>query len=348
MESLDNGVNNSVNQGPKRTGALLADARVAAGLELTDIARETRIPLRHLKAIEADRHDELPALPYAIGFVKSYARSVGLDIEATAAQFRSETTKVAHVPTPLTLEPLDERRMPARVLVFASVAVVVAIIAGLSAWGSGMFDAPPPPEATAPDTSVAAAPVEAEPAPLAGHGVAVAGADGAATLPPAMPAALPAGAATGPVVLTAREPVWVKIFDRATNTTVRIGVLQAGESYTVPSDPPGLMLWTGKAGAIDVAVGGRRIPPLGGPVETVRNLSLAPADLIARGNPAAPGAAPAAASGAAGATTAAVNGAQQAAPVGPRPIAQMPRPRPAPAGTLPDAAMSPAAATPGV
>ena len=45
---------------------------------------------------------------------------------------------------------------------------------------------------------------------------------------------------------------------------------------------PGLLLWTGKAGVLKVIVGGRAIPPLGKPVETVRDVSLAPADLLAR------------------------------------------------------------------
>ncbi|MFZ4688545.1 MAG: helix-turn-helix domain-containing protein [Polymorphobacter sp.] len=128
--------------GAKRTGAMLSAGRIAAGLELVDVARETRVPLRHLKALEADRHDELPALPYAIGFVKAYARAIGLDPESVAAQFRGETSKSAHVPTPVTLEPLDERRLPSRGLVFGSLAAIVLIIAGLSAWGAGVFDPP--------------------------------------------------------------------------------------------------------------------------------------------------------------------------------------------------------------
>ena len=66
-------------------------------------------------------------------------------------------------------------------------------------------------------------------------------------------------------MLTAHEAVWVKIFDKATNASVKIGVLQPGESYTVPSEPAGLLLWTGKAGALDVTVGGRRIPAAGWP-----------------------------------------------------------------------------------
>jgi cytoskeleton protein RodZ len=321
VELLDNGLNGVANNGPKRTGAVLAEARIAAGIELSDIARETRVPLRHLKAIDAERHEDLPALPYAVGFVKSYARAVGLDPEAIAAQFRSETTKSAHVPTPLSLEPLDERRMPARMLVLGSIGAVILVIAALSAWGAGMFDKPPPAEIVANDALPAAqAPVD--PAAVTQDGEAGAAQD--AVAPPAVAvagaAALPPGEARGPVVLTAREPVWVKIFDKASNASMKIGVLQAGESYTVPSEPAGLLLWTGKAGALDVTVGGRRIPPLGGPVETLRNLSLAPADLLARGTPAA-----------------AVAGADAAAavvpPAGPRPIAQVPQPKVTPSVT---------------
>jgi cytoskeletal protein RodZ len=301
----------------KRTGATLLAARTAAGLELTDVARETRVPLRHLKALETDAHDQLPALPYAIGFVKAYARAVGLDPETLADHFRSETSKGAHVPTSLTLEPLDERRLPSRGLVFVSVGVVVAIIAGLSAWGAGMFDPPTP-------TIIATAPPPpAEPevaaAPAADQGVAVDPAMVAA--PGATGVAPPTGGivASGVVVLTAKEDVWVKIYDNATKTTAKIGILKAGESFTVPPVPPGLMLWTGKAGALDVSVGGRALPPLGGPVEAIRNVSLAGPDLVARANGTA----------ATGGATAAAGGAATGAPIatlpsGPKPIATIP------------------------
>lgn len=258
--------------GAKRTGAMLAGARAAARLELTDIARDTRIPLRHLKALEEDRHDELPALPYAIGFVKSFARAVGLDAEVVAGQFRAETSKGAHVPSLSTLEPLDERRLPSQALVYGSVALVVAIIAGLSAWGAGAFDPPTP---AAAEIVAAAPPAEAE-------SVAVDPAPQASVTGLAPPAVVGGPVvAGGPVVLTAREDVWIKIYDGTTKLSVKTGTLAAGESFTVPADP-GLQLWTGKAGALDISIGGRPIPPLGGPVETVRNVSLAPADLVAR------------------------------------------------------------------
>ncbi len=281
-----------------RTGATLANAREAAGLQLADVARETRVPLRHLKAIESDSHDALPALPYALGFVKAYARAVGLDPETVANQFRSETSKLPHVPTPRSLEPLDERRLPTRGLVVGSIALVVAIIAGLSAWGSGAFDpAAPAADVVATETidaieeapaevpaAVAAAPDAMSPDSMSAADAAVPAA--------AVPGAVAASTAGGPVIITAREDVWVKIYDAAGSPSDKIGIMKAGERFQVPADRPGLMLWTGKAGALSISVAGRQLPPLGGMVETVRNVSLAPADLLARSAAAAPAAAP--------------------------------------------------------
>ena len=283
----------AIEPGAQRTGTMLAAARVAAGIDLADLARDTRIPLRHLRAIEADSHASLPALPYTIGFVKSFAKAVGLDPEAVAMQFRSETSKMAHVPSVPSLEPLDERRLPSRGLVGASIAVVVLIIAGLSAWGAGLFDpaSPPPAVVSASPAALPPSPVPApvsvtttDTAPAADASLTATGPTGAAAPSAVIPVA---GAAVpgGPVVLTANEDVWIKIYDKATKTSAKIGILKSGERYVVPVDPPGLQLWTGKAGALSVTVNGKPIPPLGGPVQTVRDVSLAAADLMARAAP---------------------------------------------------------------
>jgi len=270
---------------PRRVGAVLGEARVAAGLELADIARDTRVPVRHLRAIESDDHSALPALPYAIGFVKSFARAVHLDAEAVATQFRSETSKTAHVPAVASIEVLDERRMPPRGLLVLSIVAVLAIVAAVVAYSAGMFtpshsavvaaaEAPalPPPAAATP--AEAAAPVAAAPATAA--------------------AAAPV-IAPGPVSITATEDAWIKIYDKATRTSVKVGNLKAGERFDVPAEPAGLMLWTGRAGALKISVGGRVLPPLGGPAQTVKDVSLVPADLVARAAAAAAAPAPAAA-----------------------------------------------------
>ena len=249
-------------------GALLAEARAAAGRDLADLARETRVPLRHLMAIEADDHEALPALPYALGFVKTFARSVGLNPESVGAQFRAETRLTPHVPSAPSLEPLDEARLPSQGLALAGLAVLVLVIGGLGLYGSGVLDpVPSAPQVAAPapaaiDTATAAASVPA-PAPAA----AAPGASAATATPATIPL-------SGPVTLTARTDLWVKIYSRITGRKAFQGLMVAGSIYKVPEDNGPLVLRAGRAGEIEVSVAGVKLPPLGGSVETVDGVVL--------------------------------------------------------------------------
>jgi cytoskeleton protein RodZ len=276
---------------PLSVGALLTETRAAAGRELADVARETRVPLRHLMAIEADDHQSLPALPYALGFAKSYARVLGLDPEAVAAQFRAETSLTPHVPAATESAPMDESRLPPRSLAWASLGLLAVIVVALGLYGAGVFDPPPPPPvataspdnglllpppapAAGPDALPAAPPVT-DPATLAPAGAAV---------PAAPVAAAPVLPTAGPVALLAREDVWVKIYDRSTGRRAFMGVLAAGQQYDVPAGSS-LTLRAGKAGVIDVRVAGVKLPPLGGPVQTIDGVLLTAPALAARFDP---------------------------------------------------------------
>ena len=282
---------------PERIGARLAAARIAAKLDLIDIARETRVPLRHLKAIEADAHDELPAMPYAVGFVKSLARAVGMDPEEAGQRFRAETTMIPHTPMAASLEPLDERRLPSRTMVMASVAGLVLLLGGLTAYGAGWFDAPVHSTVAAAAPATSRVPVEA--APAAGtDGVPLVSGDTVPAAPAAVvPAAAPAvaGASSG-VSIIANDDAWIRVYRTSATTgrpeAVKTGLMVKGERYDVPAEA-GLKLWTGRAGALRLSVDGRALPPLGGPAETVRNVSLDAAALRARLVPASAAAAPA-------------------------------------------------------
>lgn len=59
-------------------GEILAKARIRCSKSIEDIAAETRVPVRYLAAIEAERFDLIPGLVYVKGFVKAFARAVGL------------------------------------------------------------------------------------------------------------------------------------------------------------------------------------------------------------------------------------------------------------------------------
>lgn len=279
--------------GTPRVGERLRRARVEKGLELADIARETRVPLRHLTALETDAHESLPALTYSIGFVKTFARAVGLPPEEVASQFKAETNKVAHVPQTMPLAPLDESRVPPRGVVVGALIAVIAVIGAIWAFGSGMFDRDPMPpapvevaEPAAPssedDSATAVAALPASPTGDVGVPPTTLPADPAAAGQPLDPAAAPvAAAASGQVVLTATTDVWIKVYDAA-QQTVKMGILQPGESYAVPTDRGDLRLWTGRAGALRVTVNGRPVAPLGAPMETVQDVVLTPAALMAR------------------------------------------------------------------
>ncbi len=64
---------------PEISGPGLRRAREARGLSLRQISNVTKIGIRFLEYIEADRHEFLPAPVYLRGFLSEYARLVGLD-----------------------------------------------------------------------------------------------------------------------------------------------------------------------------------------------------------------------------------------------------------------------------
>jgi flagellar biosynthesis protein FlhG len=68
-----------INAETEFTGRLLAKVREAMGVELSEIARATKISVAHLSAIESESFDELPALVYTRGFVQQLAKFLKLD-----------------------------------------------------------------------------------------------------------------------------------------------------------------------------------------------------------------------------------------------------------------------------
>ena len=67
-------------------GAFLAAKRGERGLSLEQAASATRIRLEFLSALEADEPELLPAPVYARGYLRTYARYLGLDEESLVAR----------------------------------------------------------------------------------------------------------------------------------------------------------------------------------------------------------------------------------------------------------------------
>lgn len=101
------------------------DTRVLAGLSLADVERDTRINRAYLEAIEDGRFTDIPAPIYARGFVRSYARHLGLDPEQCVAA-------MPDLPRPIGLEPMPGlRRTVAPVLPAVNLPVAGGIAAAL-------------------------------------------------------------------------------------------------------------------------------------------------------------------------------------------------------------------------
>jgi hypothetical protein len=126
-------------------------------------------------------------------------------------------------------------------------------------------------------------------------------------------------------VITANEQVWIQVKDGA--TTLKAGMLEAGQSYEVPATAKAPVLTTGKPEAIRISVGTADAPPVGPAATTVTNVSLLGPDLMRGPAASAPAAPPAA-------TPAAVPAATRRA-TRPAPPRQTPAAAPAPAPAAP-------------
>jgi len=60
-------------------GHILREARENKGLTLEDVQAKTRISVRYLAALEGGRYDALPTPVHVRGFLRNYARYLGLD-----------------------------------------------------------------------------------------------------------------------------------------------------------------------------------------------------------------------------------------------------------------------------
>ena len=130
-------------------GARLQEVRDSKQLTLAEVARDTRISLHYLEALESGHYEVLPAPVYARGFMRSYADYLGLDpAEAVMSMARK-------LPVPEDLDPIPGlRRMPSTTvppldLRLAGVVAGIVLLAALLLWiaprlggGTGLPDLP--------------------------------------------------------------------------------------------------------------------------------------------------------------------------------------------------------------
>ncbi len=236
-------------------GERLQREREMRGITLEEIADSTKIGTRSLRALEEEAFDKLPGGIFNKGFVRAYARYLGIDEEQAVTDFLAAAGESEQpLPNPNPTEKISTYRSSNRGWA-AGLALVVLAAGGYAAWrlNLGPFathaaqqsppPAVPPPAAEPPQTGsadAAASPASADRSGMTGS---------------------VAAPAEGFVLLVrAKEDSWLSI--TADGRVVWEGTLPAADTQQVRATKS-VVLKLGNAAGVEVSYNNTVMQPLG-------------------------------------------------------------------------------------
>jgi transcriptional regulator with XRE-family HTH domain len=248
-----------------RAGERLRRARTQLGLTLDQASDRLRIRKDYLAALEDMNVKLLPGKAYAIPYLRSYGRLLGLDSEALVTQFQAESALSREDATPQIRNPASKPRSERPWLWALALIGVIGAFVGYQA----LHEPAGAPSSTASD---------GQPSTQSANAAGKAAGDGAATTParPVAPAVvgdgLPFGVAAQKVDVKALAPMWLDV--RTPNGTIMLSQeLAAGQVYQ-PDPGAGWTLHTRDGGAFEIFVNGESAGLLGQPGAPVLGRSV--------------------------------------------------------------------------
>ncbi|MBS0385877.1 MAG: helix-turn-helix domain-containing protein [Proteobacteria bacterium] len=218
-----------------RAGRKLTEARQQLGLSIAEVADRIRVRREYLEALEEMNIKVLPGKAYALAFLRSYARTLGLDEKAIVDQFQEESALTREDATKPIRSP-KSRPHPERPWLVAAVVLLVA--GGLVGWRAFQHE-------------------EERPARVEQQVAAV------APQPPAQAASDTVAAPSRVVEVRALSAGWLEA--RGPDGTVFLSrTLSAGDVYR-PDPSPGWTLHARDGGAFEVFINGQSAGLLGIP-----------------------------------------------------------------------------------
>jgi cytoskeleton protein RodZ len=222
-------------------GERFAAAREARGLSLSDVSEQIRIRSIYLAAIEDDNWSAVGAPVYVRGFLRTYARFLGLPPEEVVSAFN----EIAQPPgTPEAEQaapaPIERRARPGSLTIWVAALVAVLLVAFV------VYN-----ELTIPRGGTSIASATANPSPLAS-----ATAGGLTAQPEATPSPL-FGANTLALVISA--PSWLRV--TVDGSVSMEGTFPAGTSKTFHGK--NALVRIGNAGGVEIYVDGKDVGKLG-------------------------------------------------------------------------------------
>ena len=145
-------------------GSWLRRQREAREIGLREISSASKISIRYLEALEEDRFEVLPASVFVRGFLREYAKIVGLDPDEVVNSYlvvNPEEVEEEVSQTPPTTT--DRPSLPIWILV-ATLGIVLAAVAGFSFWTSRSAGEPDEvPGIVPPSPTAVVAPADTDP-----------------------------------------------------------------------------------------------------------------------------------------------------------------------------------------
>lgn len=225
-----------------RPGRALADARASRNLTVAEVAQQLRLSVTQVEALEAEAYERLPGPVFVRGFVRNYARLLGLDAAALLAAINPQqvpeisgaTISLSHdIPFP---EPRRSNWLPYAVGLAVIISAVLVFEIFISATPTVVVAPVSPQRAVALPVLEPALPVQAmAPARLLPGEVAAAAAPTVETVVAQAPAAQSAGMVE--LHFKFATSSWVEVRDR--NDRILISQLHvAGAEQRVEGRPP--------------------------------------------------------------------------------------------------------------
>lgn len=266
-------------------------AREARGLSLSDVAEQIRIRSVYLGAIEEENWGMIGAPVYTRGFLRTYARYLGLDPEEVVAEFNGASaveaattiaTSMGGASADYTYSESQRRSRVLSPLTWLAGVVAVLLISfvvynqlTMRARQNAVAALPSSSSSSAPTTTASDSPapsLSASTSPAESVSPGASASPGASTSPGASPspaASITPGPSTIQVVLSA--PSWIRV---AVDGSVSMeGTFPAGTSRVFRGKRATLRI--GNAGGVDVIVDGKSVGKLGATGDVVeRTFSL--------------------------------------------------------------------------
>ncbi|MGI9952506.1 RodZ domain-containing protein [Moorellaceae bacterium AZ2] len=245
-----------------RIGEELRRAREEKGITLREAEEATKIRLKYLEALEKEDFRQFPGRVYAVGFLRSYARYLGLDprelVEELKAELPSEEEEEYKAPS--SPEEYQQKGKKKGLRRWLTVFLVLFLLWGLNYLynrsrpvSDGGLQSPPP----AGNNTVT--PPSAQPAPSP------------SSEPP--PAQAPQVSGVEVKVYVRERECWIGV--RIDGQDSFSGTLKAGETRSFRGEES-ITLTLGSAGVAEVTVNGEVLPPLGRVGEVVTRTFRAP------------------------------------------------------------------------